>query len=123
MVRRRSGLSFPRLDWGPACSSSWCRSQGLSLSEHAAESFDRARHATDKFRCMSRPGRRVDLKNLRQAFDEARFGARRTLNLRESLPSADAAAKRAETWLRQQQVESAEEVLIITGRGNQSEGG
>jgi hypothetical protein len=72
---------------------------------------------------MARPDRRVDLKNLRQAFDEARFGARRTLNLRETLPTADAAVKRAETWLRQQQVEKADEVLIITGRGNQSEGG
>lgn len=30
---------------------------------------------------------------------------------------------RAEAWLRQQQVDRADEVLIITGRGNQSEGG
>jgi hypothetical protein len=76
-----------------------------------------------KFHRMARSERRVDLKNLRQAFDEARFGARRTLNLRESRPSAEEASKRAETWLRQQQMEKADEVLIITGRGNQSEGG
>ena len=60
---------------------------------------------------------------LRQAFDEARFGARRTLNLRESLPSSADAEARAESWLRQQQVDRAEEVLIITGRGNRSIGG
>lgn len=72
---------------------------------------------------MSRPDRRVGLKGLRQAFDEIRFGARHTLNLRESLPTVNEAVTRAETWLRQQQVERADEVLIITGRGNQSEGG
>jgi hypothetical protein len=72
---------------------------------------------------MSRSNRRVGLQGLRQAFDEARFGASRTLNLRESLPTADAATTRTEAWLRQQQIERAEEVLIVTGRGNQSEGG
>ena len=72
---------------------------------------------------MNRPSRRVGLKGLRQAFDEVRFGAERTLNLRESLPSPDAATARTEAWLRQKQVDRANEVLIITGRGNQSEGG
>ncbi|HEY7394489.1 MAG TPA: hypothetical protein VH559_06580 [Gemmatimonadaceae bacterium] len=72
---------------------------------------------------MRRPGRSVGLNGLRQAFDEARFGPARTLNLRESLPKAADAAARAEAWLRQQQVDRAEEVLIITGRGNQSHGG
>jgi hypothetical protein len=72
---------------------------------------------------MNRPDRRVGLNGLRQAFDEVRFGAKRTLNLRESLPTAAAATARAESWLRQQQVDRAEEVLIITGRGNNSEGG
>jgi hypothetical protein len=72
---------------------------------------------------MSRPRRRIGLKGLRQAFDEVRFGAQRTLNLRESLPTADDAVSRAESWLRQRQVDRADEVLIITGRGNQSEGG
>jgi hypothetical protein len=72
---------------------------------------------------MDHPKRRTGLKGLRQAFDEVRFGSQRTLNLRESLPTAAAAARRAETWLRQQQMERAEEVLIITGRGNNSEGG
>lgn len=72
---------------------------------------------------MRRPGRSVGLNGLRQAFDEARFGSARTLNLREWLPTAAEAATRAEAWLRQQQVDRAEEVLIITGRGNQSHGG
>jgi hypothetical protein len=69
---------------------------------------------------MSRDNRRVGMNGLRQAFDEMRFGARRTLNLRETLPSAADAAARAEAWLRQQQVNRADEVLIITGRGNRS---
>jgi hypothetical protein len=72
---------------------------------------------------MNRPSRRTGLKGLRQAFDEVRFGAQRTLNLRESLPTPEDAAARTEAWLRQRQVDRAEEVLIITGRGNQSEGG
>ena len=72
---------------------------------------------------MRRPDRKTRLKGLRQAFDEVRFGAQRTLNLRDTLPTPAAAVSRTEAWLRQQQVERAEEVLIITGRGNQSEGG
>ena len=72
---------------------------------------------------MTRPDRRVGLKALRQAFDEARFGPKRTLNLREWLPTPEAAVARAEPWLRQRQVEGVEEVLIITGRGNQSAAG
>lgn len=66
---------------------------------------------------------RVGLNGLKQALDEARFGPQRTLNLRESLPTADQATKRAESWLRQSQVARAGEVLIITGRGRGSEGG
>jgi len=69
---------------------------------------------------MKRARRSVPLSGLRQAFDEVRFGASRTLNLRETLPTAAAAATRTESWLRQQQVERAGEVLIITGRGNSS---
>jgi hypothetical protein len=72
---------------------------------------------------MNRPSRQTGLKGLRQAFDEVRFGPQRTLNLRESLPTASAATTRAEAWLRQQQMDRADEVLIITGRGNNSEGG
>jgi len=72
---------------------------------------------------MRHPKRRVGLSGLRNAFDEVRFGAQRTLNLRDSLPTPDAAAARAEAWLRQQQVDRASEVLVITGRGNQSENG
>ena len=69
------------------------------------------------------------LSGLREAFDEARFGKSRTLNLRESLPTAAEAVARAEAWLRQQQVQQSgggdtpTEVLVITGRGNNSEGG
>ena len=72
---------------------------------------------------MAREHRRVGINGLRQAFDEVRFGTRRILNLRESLPSAEDAAARAESWLRQQQVDGADEVLIVTGRGNRSIGG
>ena len=57
------------------------------------------------------------------ALDEAVFGSERTLNLRELLPSAAEARARTETWLRGRQVTKPEEVLIITGRGNQSSGG
>ena len=67
--------------------------------------------------------RRLGLSDLHRAFDEARFGDRRTLNLRESLPSVDEATSRVDAWLRQQQVERADEVLVVTGRGNQSEAG
>jgi Smr domain-containing protein len=66
---------------------------------------------------------RVGLNGLKQAFDEARFGPQRTLNLRESLPTADQARMRAEAWLRQAQVARAGEVLIITGRGRGSDAG
>jgi len=74
-----------------------------------------------------RQGKRP-LSGLREAFDEARFGKSRTLNLRESLPTAAEAVARAEAWLRQQQVQHSgtdalAEVLVITGRGNNSEGG
>src|SRR5690348_18303996 len=64
--------------------------------------------------------RRRSLTPLHHAFDEARFGAERTLNLRASLPSPYHAVKRAEAWLRERQVARAGEVLVITGRGNQS---
>ena len=60
---------------------------------------------------------------LQQAFDEVRFGASRTLNLRASLPTARDAAQRVENWLRQHQPLHSGELLVITGRGNNSEGG
>jgi hypothetical protein len=60
---------------------------------------------------------------LQRAFDAARFGERNILNLRESLPTPTAAALRAEAWLRQKQVEAVDEVLVITGRGNNSDNG
>jgi hypothetical protein len=63
------------------------------------------------------------IKALWQAMDEAAFGAERTLNLRELLPSAAEARARTEVWLKGRQVTKPEEVLIITGRGNQSAGG
>ena len=63
------------------------------------------------------------LTSLWHALDEAAFGSERTLNLRESLPSAADARARAEVWLRARQMTKAKEVLVITGRGNQSAGG
>jgi hypothetical protein len=60
---------------------------------------------------------------LHQAFDEARFGPARTLNLRNTLPTGREAVSRAESWLRERQASRAGELLIITGRGNQSDGG
>lgn len=70
------------------------------------------------------PARRITgLGGLQQAFDEVRFGAARTLNLRASLPTGHEAAARLERWLRQHQVQQSGDVLVITGRGNNSEGG
>ncbi|MFL5577876.1 MAG: hypothetical protein ACJ79S_18125 [Gemmatimonadaceae bacterium] len=66
---------------------------------------------------------RRDTSALHQAFDEARFGGDRMLNLRDRLPTAAQAAERAELWLRERQVLGGGEVLLITGRGNASEGG
>lgn len=63
------------------------------------------------------------LAGLQQAFDEVRFGAARTLNLRESLPTGAEAARRVDVWLRQHQAQQSGELLIITGRGNNSESG
>lgn len=54
---------------------------------------------------------------VQQAFDEARFGATRILNVRDPLLSGAEAVRRADGWLRAKQVESAGEVLIVTGRG------
>src|SRR2546423_1377065 len=58
-----------------------------------------------------------------KAFDEAEFGVKNILNLRESLPTAADARYRAESWLRERQISRASEVLVITGRGNQSPAG
>jgi len=70
------------------------------------------------------PSRRISgLSGLQRAFDEARFGAARTLNLRTTLPTGMEAAARLERWLRHHQVQQSGEVLVITGRGNNSEAG
>jgi hypothetical protein len=61
--------------------------------------------------------------HIQKAFDEIRFGPLRTLNLRESLPTAEEARARADSWIRAKQVERAGELLIITGRGKGSEDG
>jgi cell division GTPase FtsZ len=63
------------------------------------------------------------LREVRRALDEARYGAERTLNLRDALPTPDEAAARLDRWMRQQQVDRAGEVLVITGRGKGSAGG
>jgi hypothetical protein len=66
---------------------------------------------------------RASLHSVWKAFDEAQFGPKNILNLREALPSGADARYRAEAWLRERQVSQASEVLLITGRGNQSPGG
>jgi hypothetical protein len=66
---------------------------------------------------------KVSLHSVWKAFDEAEFGPKNILNLRESLPTAADARFRAEAWLRERQVSGASEVLLITGRGSQSPGG
>jgi hypothetical protein len=63
------------------------------------------------------------LSGLQQAFDELRFGADRTLNLRESLPTGADAVRRLEAWLRQHQAQRSDELLVITGRGSGSADG
>jgi|SRR5687768_4530355 len=68
-------------------------------------------------------GRKSQINALWHALDEAAFGSERTLNLRELLPTAVEARARTEAWLRGRQVTRTEEVLLITGRGNQSVGG
>jgi hypothetical protein len=54
------------------------------------------------------------------AFDEMRFGRENTLDLRKTLPTGFEATRRAETFLRERQMARPGEVLVITGRGNQS---
>lgn len=61
--------------------------------------------------------------SLERAFDEIRFGDRRTLNLRAMQPTALQAEQLCERWLREQQVQGTDEALVITGRGNNSIGG
>jgi hypothetical protein len=61
--------------------------------------------------------------SLHQAFDELRFGAERTLNLRTHHPSREQAVRRAENWLRERQMGRAGDALVITGRGNNSPDG
>lgn len=61
--------------------------------------------------------------SLSRAFDEIRFGPDRILDLHEQLPSGVQAAARVEAWLREKQAGGVREVLVITGRGNNSDGG
>lgn len=73
--------------------------------------------------CYAMRSAKKSLQGVWKAFDDATFGPKNTLNLRESLPSAAEARRRVEAWLRERQVNSASEVLIITGRGNNSPNG
>jgi len=57
---------------------------------------------------------------LHRAFDEARFGPARTLDLRAMMPTGAEAVRRAEPWLRERQMARAGDVLVITGRGQGS---
>ena len=66
---------------------------------------------------------RRGLTSLARAFDEAKFGPARTLDLRSSHPTVAEAVRRAEPWLRERQMARAGEVLIVTGRGRGSPGG
>ncbi len=66
---------------------------------------------------------RTPLHSVLGALDEAAFGQKNILNLRESLPTAADARFRVEAWLRERQVSKAGDVLVITGRGNQSPNG
>jgi len=72
---------------------------------------------------MAEPRKLRGFAGLPQAFGEVRFGPQRTLNLRATLPTGAEAAARVEAWLRQQQVQQQGELLVVTGRGNNSEGG
>jgi len=63
---------------------------------------------------------RAPLDPVWKAFDEAEFGIKNILNLREALPTAADARHRAEAWLRERQVSGVTQVLLITGRGNSS---
>jgi hypothetical protein len=65
----------------------------------------------------------VGKQELLRAFDEIQFGAGRTLNLRDALPTGADARFQADNWLRQRHAESSEPVLIVTGRGKGSTGG
>lgn len=69
---------------------------------------------------VRRPSDDDDHNGLNRAFDDARFGPSRTLNLRPQQPTALQATRQVEQWLRLMQVQGAPEVLLITGRGNQS---
>lgn len=64
--------------------------------------------------------RRRTAPTLLRALDDARFGTAHTLNLRALLPTPEQATARAEAWLRERQIARAGEVLVITGRGNNS---
>jgi Uncharacterized proteins of the AP superfamily len=52
-----------------------------------------------------------------------RSASARTLNLRAALPTARDAAARVDNWLREHQMQRSGEVLVITGRGNNSADG
>lgn len=67
--------------------------------------------------------RRSRSRSALRALEEVRFGAERTLNLRATLPTRHDAVVRTEQWLRGLQAQQGGEVLIITGRGNQSPDG
>ncbi|MCC7052582.1 MAG: Smr/MutS family protein [Gemmatimonadaceae bacterium] len=54
---------------------------------------------------------------IERAFDALRFGAARTLNLRDGLPTVAQAESRVEAWLRQCQADGGGDALVITGRG------
>jgi hypothetical protein len=58
-----------------------------------------------------------------RALEEARYGPQGLLNLRDNLPTAAEATRRATAWLSERQMLGVREVLIITGRGKGSPDG
>src|SRR5215210_7539780 len=79
-----------------------------SMGECSSVRYPVARRADG---VMAPPRRVRGFTGLQQAFDEVRFGATRTLNLRGSLPTGAEAARRVETWLRQHKVQQSGELL------------
>jgi hypothetical protein len=83
----------------------------------------RALHSSNRRYLEVSAHHRRRLVELKHAYDEARFGPERTLNLRATMPTAGEAVRRVTSWLRERQASGVQETLIITGRGNGSEDG
>src|SRR4051812_33539577 len=123
MARGSARAATPNGPWWRTWRRRWRTWRGCRPPSAWTAACWRARSPPRRRDRMAAPRRVTGLAGLQQAFDEVRFGAARTLNLRASLPTASEAAARVDSWLRQHQVQRSDEVLVITGRGNNSEGG